>query len=361
MATAWQEFLTHEGAHIDEDGALSLPQQLSSDAYFDKNCITDLSYLGLLQISGPDTDKFLQGQLTCDLKAITPQQSKLGACCTPKGRMVTNFSAVRTDEHQIQLVMAKEIVASTLQHLSKYAVFFKAELSDASNTWIRMVISGPDTRSTLSSLFAELPKSCDQITTHSDGFIIQVAPTASLNGTEASTAERFELWFKSHKEATTAWQKIRTTHEFVDHKVGRLLDIAAGIGRIETNTQELFIPQMLNLQAIKGVSFNKGCYTGQEIVARMQYRGTLKRRMYRAQVKTDTPPLPGTECFGSDRSSQIGHIVNVTPLDEGRYEVLAVLENRAVKKNDTMLFQQDGPQLELENLPYTIELENTED
>jgi tRNA-modifying protein YgfZ len=132
-----------------------------------------------------------------------------------------------------------------------------------------------------------------------------------------------------------------------------LLDIRAGIPTIYDRTADAFVPQMANMQLIDGVSFNKGCYTGQEVVARMQYLGKLKRRMYLAEVESDTPPQPGDELFSTSTTSQqgSGSVVAASPLGGGRYEILAVVEVRSAESGEVRL-SDHGPVLQFKALPY---------
>jgi tRNA-modifying protein YgfZ len=131
------------------------------------------------------------------------------------------------------------------------------------------------------------------------------------------------------------------------------LDIQAGLPNVYDRTVETFVPQMLNLQLIDGVSFNKGCYTGQEVVARMQFLGKLKRRMYLAEVERDTPPQPGEELFTTSSASQQtdGWVVDACPLGDGRHALLVVTEIAAVDAGEIRLGA-DGPVLSLREPPY---------
>jgi folate-binding protein YgfZ len=135
------------------------------------------------------------------------------------------------------------------------------------------------------------------------------------------------------------------------------MDIRAGIPNVFEDTVEAFVPQMANLQLVGGVSFTKGCYTGQEVVARMQYLGKLKRRMYHARVDAGQPPTPGTEVFSpsSDSGQGAGRIVDAAASPDGGYEVLAVLQISSADANDLQLGDIDGPALQLMELPYAFE------
>ena len=140
---------------------------------------------------------------------------------------------------------------------------------------------------------------------------------------------------------------------------GRLNDwllgqIRAGIGQVTGTTRELFIPQMINLQALGGVSFKKGCYTGQEIVARMQYLGKLKRRLYRLALAATPAPAPGTEIFSPTHASSVGEVV-LAALSPSGSELLAVLTADAVADDNLHLGSPDGPRLELLTLPYELD------
>jgi folate-binding protein YgfZ len=297
-----------------------------------------LSHEGVLAVRGADAGKFLQGQLTCNLNYLSDTQASLGARCTQKGRMQSSFR-ILLEGDGVLMAMASELLEPQLADLKKYAVFSKSKLTDESAAWVRFGIDHGD--AALGSLGLELPAETDRVV-RSDGLIaIRVSP------------DRAELWV-SADQAGAIKGKLSALLAEGDLNQWLLGQIRAGIGQVMPGTRELFIPQMLNLQAVGGVSFKKGCYTGQEIVARMQYLGKLKRRLYRLQLDASERPEPGTQLFSPSHGSSIGEVV-LAAHGEQQIELLAVLQAEAAEAGDLHVGAVDGPALHLLDLPYQLD------
>jgi folate-binding protein YgfZ len=297
-----------------------------------------LSHEGVLAVRGADAGKFLQGQLTCNINYLSDNLSSLGARCTQKGRMQSSFR-ILLESDGVLLAMATELLEPQLADLKKYAVFSKSKLTDESAAWVRFGLDHGDVA--LSSLGLELPADTDSVV-RNDGLIaIRVSP------------QRAELWVAADQAASIKdkLSALLTEGELNQWLLGQ---IRAGIGQVMPSTRELFIPQMLNLQAVGGVSFKKGCYTGQEIVARMQYLGKLKRRLYRLQLEGSELPEPGTQLFAPTHNSSIGEVV-IAARGEQNIELLAVLQAEAAESGDIHLAALEGPALHLLDLPYTLD------
>ena len=297
-----------------------------------------LSHEGVLAVRGADAAKFLQGQLTCNLNYLSDTQASLGARCTQKGRMQSSFRILLQGDG-VLLAMASELLEPQLADLKKYAVFSKSKLTDESAAWVRFGLMDAD--HALAGLGLELPVDTDSVARTEHLIAIRVSPG------------RAELWVHAeHAEAVrsqlTAQLKEADLNEWL------LGQIRAGIGQVMAQTRELFIPQMLNLQAVGGVSFKKGCYTGQEIVARMQYLGKLKRRLYRLRLDGADMPEPGTPLFSPSHNSSIGEVVIAAKADQA-VELLAVLQAEAADNGDVHLGTLEGPGLHLLDLPYTLD------
>jgi len=297
---------------------------------------TELNHEGILAVRGADAAKFLQGQLTCNLNYLNAEYSSLGARCTPKGRMTSSFRILAEGEGFL-LAMAKDLLESQLTDLKKYAVFSKATLSDDSAQWARFGLSGAD--AVLAELGLQLSGEADQVA-RADGLI-----AIGLG------QGRVELWAPTERAAATAdLLQARLPHaELNDWLLGQ---VRAGVGQVFGATRELFIPQMINLQAVGGVSFKKGCYTGQEIVARMQYLGRLKRRLQRLKFDGAELPEPGRELFSPVHSTSVGEVVLAARAADG-VELLAVLQDDAAADGNVRLGE-DQP-LRLLDLPYVLD------
>ncbi|MDU8560553.1 folate-binding protein, partial [Pseudomonas syringae pv. actinidiae] len=237
-----------------------------------------LSHEGVLAVRGVDAGKFLQGQLTCNLNYLDENTSSLGARCTQKGRMQSSFRLVFEGDGCL-LAMASELIEPQLLDLRKYAVFSKSKLTDESAAWVRFGLQDGD--GALVSLGLDLPQETGTVVRANELIAIRVSPA------------RAELWVRAEQADTL---KARLASQLAEGPLNDWLlgQIRVGIGQVFGSTREEFIPQMINLQAVGGVSFKKGCYTGQEIVARMQYLGKLKRRLYRLTLRSDEIPAPGT-------------------------------------------------------------------
>ncbi|MFV3330396.1 YgfZ/GcvT domain-containing protein [Pseudomonas sp. NY15437] len=297
---------------------------------------TELNHEGILAVRGADAAKFLQGQLTCNLNYLTADHSSLGARCTPKGRMTSSFRILAEGDGFL-LAMAKDLLDSQLADLKKYAVFSKATLSDDSAQWARFGLGGAD--AILAELGLELSGDADQVA-RADGLI-----AVGLG------QGRVELWVPAERAAALIdLLQARLAHaELNDWLLGQ---VRAGVGQVFGATRELFIPQMINLQAVGGVSFKKGCYTGQEIVARMQYLGRLKRRLQRLKLDGGELPEPGCELFSPVHSTSVGEVVLAARAEDG-VELLAVLQDDAAADGNVRLG--DDQPLRLLDLPYVLD------
>ena len=304
----------------------------------DSAFFTPLSHEGILAVRGSDAGKFLQGQLTCNLNYLDLEHAGLGARCMVKGRMQSSFRILPHGNGYL-LAMASELLDAQLADLKKYAVFSKATLSDESAAWVRFGLHQGE--AALQALNVALPEQAGATARHDELIAIRVSPG------------RAELWVPAERAANVQATLAAT---FPRGELGQWLlgQIRAGIGQVMGPTRELFIPQMINLQALDGVSFKKGCYTGQEIVARMQYLGKLKRRQYRLALTQDTVPEPGAPIFSPTHGSSVGEVV-IAAHDGQRCELLAVLSSEAVEDDNLHLGSLEGPRLTLLSLPYELD------
>ncbi|NBB11075.1 folate-binding protein YgfZ [Pseudomonas sp. SLFW] len=297
-----------------------------------------LSHEGVLAVRGVDASKFLQGQLTCNMDYQSEATATLGARCTQKGRMQSSFR-ILLEGDGVLLAMASELIEPQLLDLRKYAVFSKSKLNDESAAWVRFGLSHAD--NALVSLGLDLPETTDSVARANDLIAIRVSPA------------RAELWVRADQASEVRGRLAEQLSEgsLNDWLLGQ---IRAGIGQVFAQTREEFIPQMINLQAVGGVSFKKGCYTGQEIVARMQYLGKLKRRQYHLSLEGSEVPEPGVALFSPVHASAVGNVVMAARSASG-IELLAVLQADAVEDGNIRLGTADGIALQLGELPYTLD------
>ena len=344
----WQDFLGTQGASW-QDGSAHFPakEPASDRATSGQLQLIDLSPLGAISVKGPDSQKFLQGQLTCDLVNLPDEQLTLGSHCNPKGRMISAFYALKVEQTEFVLLMPRDLVATALAALKKYAVFFKAELNDVSenNRWL--ALCGRDACRTASQLLSLSNSDDTDLLPH------QLCPF-DHNGERALAAglgERNVVLQVPAGQAADLWQKLASNGaEPASYSQWLLELVEAGTPLVYQSTSEEFIPQMVNLHLLGGVSFKKGCYTGQEVVARMQYLGAAKRRMYRAQIDSGELPAPGAEIFSGESKSSVGNIVLASP-QNGETALLAVLTKSKVADGERLQLK-DGRVLEVLELPY---------
>lgn len=297
-----------------------------------------LSHEGILAVRGPDASKFLQGQLTCNLNYLNDTTATLGARCTQKGRMQSSFRILPEGDGYL-LAMASELIEPQLADLKKYAVFSKSKLTDETAGWVRFGLNEGD--GALVSLGLDLPHASDSVVRTGALIAIRVSPA------------RAELWVAAD-QAEDVQRRLAAQlaqGSLNDWMLGQIL---AGIGQVTGNTRETFIPQMLNLQAIGGVSFKKGCYTGQEIVARMQYLGKLKRRLYRLTLAGTDLPEPGTALYSPVHASAVGEVV-IAARATDCIELLAVVQADVAQEGSIHIGAPDGLVLQLKYLPYTLD------
>ncbi|MBI6634365.1 folate-binding protein YgfZ [Pseudomonas paralactis] len=297
-----------------------------------------LSHEGVLAVRGSDAAKFLQGQLTCNLNYLSDTQASLGARCTQKGRMQSSFRILLQGDG-VLLAMATQLLEPQLADLKKYAVFSKSKLTDESAAWARFGLADAD--QCLAAFGLALPAETDSVARTDTLIAIRVSPG------------RAELWVPA-EQADAVRSQLAAQLPEAELNAWLLGQIRAGIGQVMAQTRELFIPQMLNLQAVGGVSFKKGCYTGQEIVARMQYLGKLKRRLYRLSLEATQLPEPGTPLFSPGHNSAVGEVVIAAKADQS-IELLAVLQAEAAESGDVRTGSLEGPGLQLLDLPYQLD------
>jgi folate-binding protein YgfZ len=316
---AWLSFLSSEHAQLRDSTIQSFgerPEDYSN--LMSQGTMIPLTDRGVIKITGIDTDKLLQGQLTCDMKQLELQSALPGALCDTKGRMISNFIATRTEPETVLLVMAKPLLETTLATLKKYAVFYKTTLTDNTDDYAFIGITGD-------------------------------IPTASGFITLTITPRQHLLMIPAD-QAQNSWASLATSHKPVGEPFWDYLNIVHGIGEVRPQTREEFIPQMLNLQHLGGISFRKGCYTGQEIIARMQYLGKLKRRMYRLRTQANTLFQPGTSIHSEEKTNQ-GTLVMAQWCGIDTQEVLAVLTADAAAAN-TLIIGDAPCSIEILGLPY---------
>ncbi|MCE9679302.1 tRNA-modifying protein YgfZ [Shewanella sp. AS1] len=299
---------------------------------------SQLSHLGLITITGEQGHSFIHGQVTTDISSLEADQWRWGAHCDPKGKMLASFRTFAKDG-TLFMLMPKTTLSQDLPQLQKYAVFSKAELTDASDNWLLLGVAGDKASNWLSTQFGPLSPELTLIDSgfilHHDGrYILGVSKAASDNLLNQIDAPIYHA---------SAWQA---------------LEILAGYPNIDASHSSQFIPQMCNLQALNGISFNKGCYMGQETVARMKYRGGNKRALYIVSGSIGSPVAADSqlEIALDDSYRRAGTIVELVQRD-GQVLFTAVLANDTPMDAKLRIAGDPASDLSLLPLPYSLEEE----
>lgn len=341
MIPAWSEYLLTQGARLNDSGVADFGAPADElHAAQSGLILADLSHWGLIGLSGEEAQSFLHGQITNAVQGMDPGQAVFAGYCSAKGRMLANFLVIRRGEDL--LVMLPESLRETIQkRLGMFILRAKVKTRDAGGEWLRLGLAGPGAEARLAEALRLTPGASILAVAHGDE-----AFAVRLGG------DRFDLFVKP-EAAPAVWATLATNAKPVGAPVWDGLLVKAGIPTVLPATQDQFVPQMANMDALYGISFSKGCYPGQEIVARTQYLGTLKRRMYLAHVAAEavagdslyTPALPGQGC---------GTVANATPSPEGGSDLLAVARIEGFETGDVRLGAEDGPRLDFRPLPYPL-------
>ena len=296
------------------------------------NGIAKLTHLGVIRATGADAASFLQGQLTQDFLLLPTDAARLAAYCNPKGRMLASFIGWRQDADNILLVCERDLLAPTLKRLSMYVLRAKVRLTDASSEFALYGLLGSAARDAAQdpcppwhkqpwgdATVISLPGAADQARA-----LLLTAATAQAPTGEPACAEQW-----------------------------RWAEVASGVAPIVAATSEAFVPQMLNYESVGGVNFKKGCYPGQEVVARSQFRGVIKRRAFR--VHSEQELAPGMEVFhDSDPVQPCGQVALAAPAPEGGFEAIVSMQVSAANGGTLHATDASGPVLRLLELPYAL-------
>lgn len=345
MNESWQTFLTTHGAIIESGHIVHYGNPAAElVAAGSGTILTDLSHFALIAFAGTDAQSFLQGQLSCDVRQTASGEfACYGSYCTPKGRVLASF-LLWQEEGRYIMQLPTAMRAAIHQRLSMFVLRSQVMLSDGNAGTVCIGLAGPDAARLIRQTGGGIvPDSQQGITCNTGYRVIHLDQNRFMLAITPEKAPA--LWLQLREQATPAgtacWD---------------WLTIRAGIPVITPATREEFVPQMVNLDSIGGISFEKGCYPGQEIVARTRYLGKIKRRMYRAHILSKLPLEAGDELFGDDMPEQAtGMIVNAAPAPGGGYDVLAVLQTSSVESGCRLHGKTpQGPTLTLLPLPYPV-------
>ena len=295
------------------------------------NYITSLEYQGLLKVSGEDSEEFLQGQLTCDLEKLPSHNWVAGAACNTKGRVYSSFRILRTD-HTFFMALQMGILPITQSTLQKYIPFYKAEMQDASSEYKRFGLWGNEVRALLEESVGPLPK---------PGSVADFEKALILN--LGGNLPRFEFWCP---EVQNLPEGLTSQLQEKDSVLWRELDHDHGIFMIDSGDVEQYTPEEAGMDVANFVSFEKGCYTGQEIVARMHYKGKGLKRLH--QVSFTSEASLTSAILVNSEGKVLGTLTNIIHLDANVQKAFATLKTSA--SVEEQLFVSDGSQ----SIPATV-------
>ncbi|MBI3478763.1 MAG: folate-binding protein YgfZ [Nitrosomonadales bacterium] len=342
MNTDWQTFLTQHGASIEAGVVRHFGDTTAElEATAQKTVMCDLGQFGTLRVSGEEAQTFLQNLLSNDIREASNTRAQLSSLNTAKGRMLTTM-LIWSDGDDYLLQLPRSQSETIRKKLSMYVLRSKVKITDASDEIISLGLSGSGTQDILRAQCGELPQQRLAAATVTAGSVIKLDDS------------RFQL-NTTMQHAPALWTALARQAKPVGSACWDWLNIRSGLPVILPQTQEQFVAQMVNLELIGGVSFKKGCYPGQEIVARTQYLGKLKRRMYLAHLASSVAPQAGDELFSSDMEGQAsGMIVNAAPAPGGGYDVLASVQI-ASRETQTLRWKSlQGDALQFLPLPYAL-------
>lgn len=292
-----------------------------------------LQHLGVIRAEGEDAANFLQGQLSHDVLLLPAGQARLAAFLSAKGRMQASFIVVKRSAAEFWLITSRDVLPSTLKRLSMFVLRAKCKLSDATEAVQLLGLAGDAVPADARAL----------------------APWQVLAVDDASIVRLFAAEGESRAllaaPAASALPAQISASPAITPEAWQLSMVQAGVALITTPVVDAFVPQMLNFESVDGVSFKKGCYPGQEVVARSQFRGTLKRRMYR--LASAAQPQPGQEVFAhSDASQPVGTVVQAAAAASG-FEALVSMQISAAGE-PLHLGSSTGAALQVLSLPYVL-------
>ena len=338
--THWSAFLSGRGASFEGAAVADFGDPAAErTAARDTAVICDLEPLRWVAVTGPDATAFLQGQLTSDVTLLTDGASQLSAWCSPKGRVLANFLIRRLSGEHFELLLPASLVESTAKRMRMFVLRSKVGITDDGEATIRLGVGGPAAAACIAA---------------SIGLTPAVHHSMAIDGGTliALSGNRF-LVLATPEQAPTLWDTLQRARP-AGFECWQWLTVRAAVPVITPPTQDRFVPQMLNLDALEALSFSKGCYTGQEIVARTQYLGRLKERLVLAHADALAPPA-GARLFAAAFGDQpCGTVVNAAAAPGGGSDFVAVVQTAAITGDSLRLGAPDGPPVALLPLPYPL-------
>lgn len=301
------------------------------------NGIAPLPHLGIIRAAGSDAASFLHNQLTNDVLLMKAGECRLAAFCNAKGRMQASFVVYKRSAEDVLLICRKDLLAQTVKRLSMFVLRAKAKISDATDSFQLLGLAGDVLRQLLS------PTAAGALST--EPWHRHVVGDADVLMLYPALGQPRAMWVAPLDAAAPSGAAMTA-------EIWQVGEVMSGIAWVELATYEAFVPQMLNFESVEGVNFKKGCYPGQEVVARSQFRGTLKRRAFVAQ--SDAPMVSGQEVFSSLDATQPCGLVAQGAAEGMLHVAVLELQLSATENSSLHVGAADGPALNLLPLPYAL-------
>ena len=337
-----EQHLRSQGARIESGDVLDFgaPKDELATAMH-ATVAVPISDAGLVRATGADATTFLHSLLTNDVSKLSDGRAQYNGFCSAKGRLLASFLMWR-DGDDILLQVSRDIRGGMLKKLGMYVLRSKVKLTDVSGDFSLIGVAGANAGAVSEMLRIPAAANDMDVVRSEHGFLIRL------------DVDRFQLCIAG-ESGPRIWDQISEVARPAGMAVWRWLEIEAGVPWITAMTQEEFVPQMVNFDLIGGISFHKGCYPGQEVVARTQYLGRLKRRMVLAHLDSELAPAGGAPLYSPDLPDQsCGMVVNASPAPGGGHDLLAVIQTSSAEGNAIHLARPDGPRIELRRLPYDV-------
>ena len=290
--------------------------------------VARLEHLGVIKIEGADAAKFIHNQVSQDFSLLGPDQARLAAYCSAQGRMLASFIGIKRSATEVLLVCNKDLLAATLKRLSMFVLRAQAKLTDASAEFALYGLAGDAVQGEAVTVWA----------------VHGTAHARCINLYPAQGVAR-QLWVAVADAPAPAGPALA-------HGLWHWGEVLAGVATLSAAVVEAFVPQMLNYESVGGVNFKKGCYPGQEVVARSQFRGTLKRRAF--LLHGETALVAGDAVLGGAAAADVGTVVQAAASPDGGFDAIAVLQLHAVQEGALMAGSPVPGPISLVTMPYAL-------
>jgi len=344
MQNNWEEFLLQQGAVLEQGQVNNFGNPVTeAEAVLSDNIITDLSCFSVVEISGNDAEDFLHGQFTSDIKQLEQDTARISAWCNPAGRVIADFLIIRRQDKYL-LLLPVELQEPFTRRLQMFILRADVTMNDRSNEIMCIGLRGENIPQILQSCTGLSLEKEFQGIKYNGMFILPLPDQAARALILGSVEQLQNLWMSVAAETTA-----------VSNRYWKLFDMLNGLHWVNSRTSENFMPQNLNLDCLGAVNYQKGCFPGQEVIARLHYRSNPKNRMYLAHIAGECPARPGDKLFLSETDASAGTIIELAEHPGTGTALLASINIELAGSSKIHISGPDGPVLSIDPLPYSFE------